>query len=131
MAKNNCDDPKVDIPLYFIGLFTFAAIILLSIGGSIYRHQYPKERNYEASNCLVLTVGYRNHTCKFKNWDYKCYSATWGVVHGIIQPINSIIESGTKYRSLNETMNKTTEYQVNIGTIDVYRSLFYYLDVVT
>lgn len=131
MAKNTCDNPKVDIPGYIISMFTIAAIILLVLGGNIYRRQHPKEINYGAANCLVLTVGYRNHTCKSKNWEHKCYSATWGVLHGRIQPINSIVDSGIKYHSLNETMNKTAEYQVNIGTIDVYRSLFYYLDAMT
>lgn len=131
MDKDACDDPKVDIPLWIIVVFTIAAVTLFVIGGYNYRRQHPKEISYEPSNCLVLTAGYRNHTCKGKHRNYECYSAIWGVLHGRVQPINSTIESETKYSPLHKAMNKTAEYEVNIDTIDEYRSLFYYSDAMT
>lgn len=130
MAGKTCDDPKIDIPVWIIIIFIIAGVILLIDGGYTYHRQHPKEKNYKVSNCLVLTVGYRNHTCKGHRTNFTCYSATWGVRHDKIQPINGTVQSEKKYSSLNETMSIIAEYKVNIGTIDANRSLFSYFDAI-
>jgi hypothetical protein len=119
MARNKpeCDNPKVDIPLYFGGLCLATAIILFVIGGNEFRREYPKEKNYHQSHCLILTNRYRNQTCKGKNYQYTCYSVVWKVQHRTNVLINAIVESGRRHKCINETLTEAANYQVHASMI--------------
>ena len=64
------------------------------------------------STCVVLTQGYRNHTCQAKYARYPCFSAAWDIQLKAMPLINATAESIYKYRSIDEALEKMKERQV-------------------
>ena len=126
MKEQSCNNPKVDIPLYFAIASFLAALTLLIIGGHIYHPEHVKEKYYKENICSVLATGYQNLTCEQRQRKYTCFATTWQVqLEKELLMNKATIQDGKKHPTVNATLAATAKYQV-----EIYLSYFFYPSLV-
>ena len=116
-----CTNLKIAVPCCLSSVFLFGAIVLFVFGGFYYHQVRHKAVNYKEDICLVLTLGYRNYTCRTRYLTFNCCGAAWNVQLSRTPSINATAVNEKRYRSIDEALKETVKHQVNTNVNDRFR----------